>query len=80
MLFYLTGRGIHLRLRFQQSTANNARTKSNEPNPNQQYFRLVCSLMAVVQGSYYHVLSKISDPIIVRGQNPGKQQQQHQQQ
>jgi len=66
------GRTVHSRLRFQSSTANNARTKNNEPNPNQQYYRLVVALFAISQGVAFRIFSKISVPIIVRGRNPGR--------
>jgi hypothetical protein len=69
---FQNGRAIHSRLRFQASTSHNARTKNNEINPNQQYYRLVVVLQALAHGVMYPILRKISGPLIVRGQNPGR--------
>jgi 5-hydroxyisourate hydrolase-like protein (transthyretin family) len=59
-------------LQFQYSTQN---AKKNESIQVQQYFRVVVSLVAISQEKepqHYHLMSRMSPPIIVRGQNPGK--------
>eukprot|EP01114_Cavostelium_apophysatum_P010057 TRINITY_DN2345_c0_g1_i1.p1 TRINITY_DN2345_c0_g1~~TRINITY_DN2345_c0_g1_i1.p1 ORF type:complete len:847 (+),score=295.19 TRINITY_DN2345_c0_g1_i1:224-2764(+) len=73
------GTALLQKLRFQSSTANNARMKNSEPNPNQQYFRIVVSLFAQTQptdaspnGAVHEIMSRISNRLIVRGQNPGR--------
>eukprot|EP01117_Protostelium_nocturnum_P006084 TRINITY_DN2190_c0_g1_i1.p1 TRINITY_DN2190_c0_g1~~TRINITY_DN2190_c0_g1_i1.p1 ORF type:complete len:838 (-),score=311.05 TRINITY_DN2190_c0_g1_i1:299-2812(-) len=66
------GNCVISRLRFQNSTAHNARTKNNETNPNQQYFRLVITLLAESKKKMYPIIKYISGPLIVRGQNPGR--------
>ncbi len=66
------GKTIHARLRFQSSTSHNARTKTNEVNPNQEYFRLVVAVWAISQSQSYLICAKVSGPLIVRGQNPGR--------
>lgn len=62
------GVAIHSRLRFGASTPH---TKAKD-NPNQEYFRLVVALRALSLGALYHIQSRISDPLIVRGSNPGR--------
>ena len=60
------------RLHFTETTANNMR-KRGQPNPDQRYFSLVVSLLAVCDdGSRYTIASHISDRIIVRASNPGQ--------
>jgi len=60
------------RLHFTETTSNNMR-KRGQPNPDQRYFSLVVSLLAVCDdGSRYTIASHISDRIIVRASNPGQ--------
>jgi hypothetical protein len=62
-------------LQFQYSTQN---AKKNESIQVQQYFRVVVSLVAISQEKepqHYHLMSRMSPPIIVRGQNPGRYSQ-----
>jgi hypothetical protein len=64
------GKAGFSRLRFEATTKSNARVK-NMPNPEQQFFRIVATVMAVCGTSKIKVISKVSGPIIVRGQHPG---------
>jgi len=93
------GKGNWSRLQFGSATANNARVNPDQPNPNQQFFRVVLTLNAVIDtnfqqhqqqqqqqnsnfpfstptlspsAQFYPLQSKISPPMIVRGQNPGR--------
>lgn len=60
------------RLHFTETTSNNMR-KRGKPNPDQRYFALVCTVVAVVDdGSVYPLASLTSDKIIVRASNPGQ--------
>ena len=68
----LPGTANFSKLQFQSATSNNAKKQANQANPNQQFFRIVISLYANVAGSNHHISSKISQPLIVRGQNPGR--------
>lgn len=48
--------------------------KSNSvkrPQQQTEYFRIVVALYAQCQDNIFHILSKISPKIVVRGQNPG---------
>lgn len=71
---FVQGRSIQTKLQFQSATANNAKMQPGVPNPNQQYFRIVASLLAKVVGTEesFLIVSKISPPVIVRGQSPGR--------
>lgn len=83
MYSWIPGAVTLAKLRFQSSTANNARTKNNEPNPNQQYFRfrlfqlkltldrIIVTLLAQSSGNLFEISARMSEKIIVRGQNPG---------
>ena len=53
------------RLHFSQTTLNNTR-RNGKPNPGQQYFLLVGSLVATVAGQNYTIVSSSSDRLIVR--------------
>eukprot|EP00037_Helgoeca_nana_P016974 m.160116 g.160116 ORF g.160116 m.160116 type:complete len:504 (+) comp23780_c0_seq7:101-1612(+) len=60
------------RLHFTETTANNMRKRS-KPNPDQRYFAVMASLMAIVDGdTEYPIASVTSDRIIVRASNPGQ--------
>ncbi|KYQ88188.1 NDT80/PhoG-like protein [Tieghemostelium lacteum] len=91
------GKANWTKLQFGSATANNARVHPDQPNPNQQFFRIVVTLNAIVQDNsnnsnssstptsngsfsatpnsttqFIPIQSKISPPMIVRGQNPGR--------
>eukprot|EP01133_Synstelium_polycarpum_P003734 gene3734-4304_t len=85
------GKANWTKLQFGSATANNARINPEQPNPNQQFFRIVVTLNAVIDSSaaatsspttfssipspsskFFPLQSKISPPMIVRGQNPGR--------
>eukprot|EP00026_Physarum_polycephalum_P003049 Phypoly_transcript_03058.p1 GENE.Phypoly_transcript_03058~~Phypoly_transcript_03058.p1 ORF type:complete len:746 (+),score=135.76 Phypoly_transcript_03058:269-2506(+) len=68
----VTGRATYGRLQFRAATPNNARVHPDQPNPNQQYYRIVLSLVAKTSTSLNFIFSKISPCFMVRGQNPGK--------
>jgi len=63
------GSSKHSKIRFKNSTSNNARTI---PKEKREYFRIVCDLVAIINEVPILLLSKISDGIQVRGQNPGR--------
>lgn len=56
------------RLHFSKTTANNIR-RHGKPNPRQQYFSLVVSLLGVVDGESVPLCAMESDNIIVRASN-----------
>jgi hypothetical protein len=68
----VVGRATYSRLQFRAATPNNARVHPDQPNPNQQYYRIVLSLVAKTANSLHFIFSKISPCLVVRGQNPGK--------
>ncbi|GAM25871.1 hypothetical protein SAMD00019534_090460 [Acytostelium subglobosum LB1] len=61
------------RLHFRKATNNNAR-KHKQPNPQQEYFRLVMTVSGRFQGRDYCICSYISDPLIVRTGHPSDSQ------
>eukprot|EP01113_Clastostelium_recurvatum_P045304 TRINITY_DN776_c0_g1_i1.p1 TRINITY_DN776_c0_g1~~TRINITY_DN776_c0_g1_i1.p1 ORF type:complete len:805 (-),score=222.18 TRINITY_DN776_c0_g1_i1:922-3336(-) len=68
-----TGRASWSKLQFSTATGNNARLHPASPNPSQQYFRLVVCMFALGHGGrMFPILARISPPLIVRGQNPGR--------
>jgi NDT80 / PhoG like DNA-binding family/Chaperone of endosialidase len=72
--------GCFERIRFSSATKNNTRTSSPSLYPNQEFFRVVVALLCLCRGQLFHVACLMSDPLIVRGQNPGRYKKQQQQQ
>lgn len=68
------GRALYNKLQFRAATQYNARSSKapSQPNPQQQFYRIVIVLVAKVETGLEFINSRISPCLVVRGQNPGR--------